>query len=307
MSNYFDQMPTASDASRLTFSPNKFKKLYPEYFRFFRREVPKDGQTLEHWYQRFDQHLLLGDTRAAVVVSLDPLLVAAYTDELDCVAMLKFPIVKGVTDKLPLGKRLLTVNTYQNYAKVVSDLEPGPNNTEGWENFDPMIADFFSSNPVRFATLKKGIHQDEWTHTRELGERYLVEKPNYVRDGCPLYSMFPGTPQNDSTQPRVSFTPPNFSVSPAALEQIRLILPEDVMPVDPVVYLEITCQHPEIYERQVTFAAADSLSPDDDFLFEIEGCKFATPKDAAHAYDNTVLGFNAERNGFLFHKQSLET
>ena len=38
------------------------------------------------------EQLLHGDSRAAVVVSVDPLLlVAAYTDELDCVALLRFP------------------------------------------------------------------------------------------------------------------------------------------------------------------------------------------------------------------------
>jgi len=42
--------------------------------------------------EAISNHLKMGDSRAAVVISIHPkLVIAAYTDELDCVAMLQFP------------------------------------------------------------------------------------------------------------------------------------------------------------------------------------------------------------------------
>ena len=65
--------------------------------------------------QRIAEHLEHGDSRAAIVVSTDPeLLIAAYTDELDCVAMLRLPKEPLVSKySLLRGSRLLTVNTLQ--------------------------------------------------------------------------------------------------------------------------------------------------------------------------------------------------
>ena len=64
--------------------------------------------------QRIAEHLEHGDSRAAIVVSTYPaLLIAAYTDELACVAMLRLPKEPLVSKySLLRGSRLLTVNTY---------------------------------------------------------------------------------------------------------------------------------------------------------------------------------------------------
>jgi hypothetical protein len=54
-------------------------------------------------------HLDRGDARAALVAAITPdVLVAAYTDELDCVAMLRFPQELVDIYDLEVGTRLIT-------------------------------------------------------------------------------------------------------------------------------------------------------------------------------------------------------
>jgi hypothetical protein len=51
-----------------------------------------------------------GDSRTAVAVGLESHLVAAYSDELDCVARLRFRLTPVIY--LEIGSGLLTVKTY---------------------------------------------------------------------------------------------------------------------------------------------------------------------------------------------------
>ena len=60
------------------------------------------------------------------MISIEPkILIAAYTDELDCVAMLEFPKEPLREYSLSVGSRLLTVNVYERKNKTDSDLIRG--------------------------------------------------------------------------------------------------------------------------------------------------------------------------------------
>ena len=72
----------------------------------------KDHPTRE-LRERYAEHLLLGDSRAAVVVSTNPLMVTAYSDEMDAAILLRFPAFLVSKYALQVGTRLLTVNTYE--------------------------------------------------------------------------------------------------------------------------------------------------------------------------------------------------
>ncbi|HEU5117799.1 MAG TPA: hypothetical protein VFT74_14325, partial [Isosphaeraceae bacterium] len=104
---------TASDPGGLTISDEKLRVLKPELYGFFRNLSIRFGLDWDQLgYLR--EHLQNGDARAAVVVSVDPLRVAAYTDELDAVALLEFPPEFVEDYGLRVGSRLLTVNGYVN-------------------------------------------------------------------------------------------------------------------------------------------------------------------------------------------------
>jgi hypothetical protein len=139
----------------------------------------------------FRECLQNGDSRAAVVISLRPLLVAAYTDELDCVVPLEFP--EEFVDQYGLrdGSRLLTVNTYRQLADDDPDLIPGPDCGLAWTGFQPLIAEFLSDDRERIERRKAEIAEAEWRRASAMGKAYLESRPGVWRDGRPGRSSVP--------------------------------------------------------------------------------------------------------------------
>ena len=140
---------------------------------------------------KVDEHLRLGDSRAAVVVSVRDLLIAAYTDELDCIVMLRFPQEFVSRFNLRVGARLLTVNTYFKRPRVAPDLVPGPRAYDDWQNVNPLIAEFLSEDSDWIARRKAEIDEEEWDRCALLGHEYLRRRPGVARDGSPYKCMLP--------------------------------------------------------------------------------------------------------------------
>lgn len=140
---------------------------------------------------RMADHLANGDSRAAVVVSTSPLLVSAYTDELDCVALLRFPDSFVRDYELSVGSRLLTVNRYGGGGPLARDLENGPASHGRWTNFQPLIADFLSDDRARIAARKSQIPEREWELALTLGQRWMAARGTAARDGRPNRSQLP--------------------------------------------------------------------------------------------------------------------
>lgn len=140
------------------------------------------------------EHLMHGDSRAAVVMQTDPLLVAAYTDELDCVAILRFPAAMVEEFRLREGDRLLTVNTYGHLDAVAADLTAGPGDFCRLQNFHPIIADFVSDDAGRIDERKREIAEAEWGRVASLGREYLSVRPGVMRDGRPGFAAVPALP-----------------------------------------------------------------------------------------------------------------
>jgi hypothetical protein len=137
-----------------------------------------DGSSLQ-------EHLMSGDSRAAVVVSTTPLLVAAYSDDLDCVAMLQFPNDYSHRYRLSVGSKLLRINCYYCQFTEHADLSFGPGHTGQWTGFFPLIADFLSGDDRRIERLKQDIRDIEWQRCHQLGDEYLLERPGVARQGRP--------------------------------------------------------------------------------------------------------------------------
>jgi hypothetical protein len=188
-----DDNTAASDPGRIRLSHEKLRRFHPELYqprgigRLFNRLSPQQ----EFWLVHKEEHLLHGDSRAALVVSLAPLLIAAYTDELDCVALLRFDSALAAEYNLNAGDRLLTVNLYARGTVPVSDLENGPASYHRYSNFAPMIAEFVSDDITRIELRKSEIEEAEWQRTRELAEAYLKKNGPRARDGRPLHSERP--------------------------------------------------------------------------------------------------------------------
>jgi TPR repeat protein len=139
---------------------------------------------------RLDEHLQHGDSRAAVVIRTQPdLLVAAYSDELDCVILLRFDSKLATQYGLSEGSRLLTVNTYGR--RDSPDVKPGPKAQHRWTSVYPLIAEFLSDDVDRLRTRKQEIADEEWNRAFAQGKSD-VEQPGFqTRNGNPYLS---GTP-----------------------------------------------------------------------------------------------------------------
>lgn len=185
VSRYHDDSTYASDPVPLEVADKSLRRFCPELYGW-------SGRKAENKRRRgiIVEHMSLGDSRAAVVVSSDPLLVAAYTDELDCVAILRFVPGPPIPD-LVVGSRLLTVNTYKTGATVDSDLFPGPLRVERWVGFYPIIADFICIDQGLIDRRKSEIEEQEWERTLRFGMEYVSAHPGTSRDGSPTKSRVP--------------------------------------------------------------------------------------------------------------------
>ncbi|WP_044619222.1 hypothetical protein [Gynuella sunshinyii] len=185
MSKYHDDSTAASDPGGVSLSSSKLDK--------FRKELPflkRIFANLRYPPEMLDEHLNLGDSRAAVVLETrGRLIVAAYTDELDCVALLEFPVSLVEEKKLKIGEKLLTVNTYSKGESIASDLENGPKSYKRYNNFYPLIADFLSDDYQTIEKRKSIIDENEWKKTVEMGERKLGNKDFKPRNGSPYTSI----------------------------------------------------------------------------------------------------------------------
>jgi hypothetical protein len=193
MSKYHNDATRASNPGSVSLSMEKLAALEPELLteRTFKCGPLCDvDHPSKEMIERAEEHLKLGDSRAALVVSVNPLLVAAYSDDLDATAILAFPAKFVEAYHLQPGTRLLTVNTYQELRDrrtkamlYAVDLIPGPDRRR-WSNFSPFIADFVSDDSEQIEARKRAIPEGEWNKARALAQVRLRELgKSTARDG----------------------------------------------------------------------------------------------------------------------------
>jgi|GEM_PF-1153313 uncharacterized RDD family membrane protein YckC/Fe-S cluster assembly iron-binding protein IscA len=149
-------------------------------------------------------HIDRGDARAALILRVEPnVLVAAYTDELDCVAVLKFPARIADVFSLQPGTRLVTCNFYRKCPDgIAQDLQPGKEASQRWQNFHPVIGNFASSDTARLQQIEFEIPDDEWQRTEKQGAEWLSRYDAgqaIPRNGSPLLSVQPAAPPSLAT------------------------------------------------------------------------------------------------------------
>ena len=127
------------------------------------------------------QFMLEGDVQPAIVISLDPLLVACYSDELDAVTVQYLPSELIPKLKLQMYSKLLTVNGYGK--RPTKDVTLGPNALGNYASVTSIIADLYTDDTLRLNTLKNAFEEEWWNHTVNLGRKYLEDHPGMARNG----------------------------------------------------------------------------------------------------------------------------
>lgn len=178
----------AGNAALLALSDARLRQLQPQLFD--PAHWPKEAARMA-WIDNIRTTLARGDSRAAVVIDAAAGVVASYTDELDCVVMLKFDPALGQAHGWQDGTRLLSANSYFGRdGGIAPDLQPGPGDAGRWGNVFPLIADLLTDDRDRLAARKREIDDAEWTRALELGRRAHAGHGT-ARDGRPLTAAQP--------------------------------------------------------------------------------------------------------------------
>lgn len=196
MSKYHDDRTAASDAVGISLSDERLCGIEPKLYGwrsiFCRVLIHGRPYNARQARQLLAEHVRGGDSRAAMVVRRNPLLVAAYTDEQDCIVLLEFPRWLADEHHLDEGSKLLTINTYVHGGTPAADLVLGPNSLGRWTNFYPVIAQFVSDDRPRIENRMRAITTAEWDRTVTFAQA-LISQPTFsVRDGHPTNSFRPG-------------------------------------------------------------------------------------------------------------------
>jgi Fe-S cluster assembly iron-binding protein IscA len=179
--------------------------------------------------ERTAHYLREGASHAAVVMSLDPLVVAAYAEDLRAVALLGFPKWLAGNQDLKLGDRLLTSNSYVRGSDIAGDLLRGQGAELIYCNFSPLIADFLGENPDEIEARKAEIEETEWATAAELGYQAVMRARGRYRDGCPPNSGTPASSLASTTEQLATVTPRAAAVlrrlagAQALLAQLRCV------------------------------------------------------------------------------------
>ena len=196
----------ASNPAGLHLSNTKLRRLCPSLYMTtglggFTRCFFRDGLGTRVYIQDM---LIHGDSRAAVVLSADPVLVACYCDDSDAVCVLGFRRAALGDIELRPGDRLVTVlnsmllSRPARAGEVARDLVQGDRANPHYVNFWPLVAEFLSDDLAAIKRPKAAITDAEYARCRALGEEHLRRLPGAIRDGRPDQSMHPaGEPGAD--------------------------------------------------------------------------------------------------------------
>ena len=171
------------------YNPGKFKmdkklvkQLRPEVYSF--KQTMTDLGDLPSMLK---DSMKKGDTQPAVVVSVDPLLVACFAADMDAVALLCLPTEYGMLRNYQVGTKLLTVNSYDldkmNKKRRSEDIFEGEHTSGRFRMYGPLIADLYTKNTKRLEEIKAQIPEEVWNYVAELGEEYMTRNPGMARNG----------------------------------------------------------------------------------------------------------------------------
>ncbi|MBQ7907771.1 MAG: hypothetical protein IJ309_07380 [Clostridia bacterium] len=127
--------------------------------------------------------LFFGSVEPAVVVSVKPLLVSVYSEDMDAVLLLQFAPAYAEKYSLNVGSRLISVNTYGNDRALSNDIFVGERYSGDWTDFTPHVADFLSRDSKKIQAHKRSIPEERWAYVKTLGDKYLAEHAELARNG----------------------------------------------------------------------------------------------------------------------------
>jgi hypothetical protein len=148
-----------------------------------------DGQT--EAIEAIAERLWKGASNPAVVVSAEPFVVAADSEVLDNVTLLRLPArlaADGPGGRTwEVGDRMVTCNGYGWTDDPTGDTPPGPRADGTWNDVWCVLADLLTDDRDRLAARKAEIPEEHWKRCRDRGAARLAGGDR-CRDGRPWLS-----------------------------------------------------------------------------------------------------------------------
>ena len=127
--------------------------------------------------------LRYGDTQPALVISVNPLQIAAYSDEMDAVVLLRFPDTFVNQYSLYPGMRLTTSNVYFMDAQCAGDIFVGEHYSRQYTDFMPIVQLFLGKKDEKILAKAELFDENTWNRVREQANEYVNQHPELYRDG----------------------------------------------------------------------------------------------------------------------------
>lgn len=182
----------------VTVSHEKFMRLNHALYNWvWGRPDPQSEQARWPTEQTYHEGIPEGELAPAVVVSLQPLLVACYDESFDAVMILQFEPWLAREYRLQVGSKLASAHHYvaAGEGTPAPDLVQGGNSYTESVDFQPKVLHFLSDDEAAIARAMARIADSEWQTCWEIGLRFVRENPGVYRPGPPFL-------QNQLTKPK---------------------------------------------------------------------------------------------------------
>jgi hypothetical protein len=186
-----DENSYASSPGSVSISEEKLRNLRPDLYGVKGGIKGAIYKILIGFTQKREikEHIFYGDSQPGIVMSKIPLIIVAYSEDLDCIVPLKFPDEYAEKYMLEEKTRLITINTYMRGTEIQRDIILGPNNNQRWNGYSPIIGQFITDDIDILAKKKEDINEEMWDYVYKLGLEYREKHSNIYRDGRPIFSQ----------------------------------------------------------------------------------------------------------------------
>ena len=182
---YVDPNSMAENAGDVAVSREKFNDLRDNILKV----SPLKKFYFNKQFKRLVQYVENGDTQPAVVVSTSPLIISAYSDEMDGVLFLKFPDILAEKYSLTVGSRLVTSNVYFQGRKVAKEIIAGPNYLRRYSDFTPTVQLFTCADESYITSRTQLFDVSTWQMVEELSMKRFAAK-HKTRSGFEMLTKF---------------------------------------------------------------------------------------------------------------------
>ncbi len=168
MGNYTDPNTFAENSGNVELSERKFAQVRDDILKLSGLEKSNYNSN----FVRINEFMMNGDTQPAVVYSVDPLIISAYSDEMDGVVFLEFPNQLTEMYDLKKGTRLVTSNVYKYGNKPVNDINAGESYLKRYSDFTPIVQLFLTDNENYAMKRTELFDEEKWERVNRFTEEY---------------------------------------------------------------------------------------------------------------------------------------